>query len=269
MNEGELAKFILQHVTPQMTDIEMARRVILEYLGAQGMNFVHSENVLVPHVQQKLVKGPGPIPEGMTIKPDLNEMKAQLAAYQALHLLHTAGALIVAGPLILGGQRGFTVENNRGTVPSPQIWIPASYLYYGLAIPFQGSMFRLASGDVYLSSLDETLLSSRVKRCLQEAIDAFRHGLYLSACMNAGAASESMWMELGRLVHQKVMATKELTDALTKNAVIAKVIDATWNALNYHAKATLTSIIQFDVDQRLFKEKADRLRDRGSVNLFV
>lgn len=42
MNETELAEFILQNSAPQMTDIEMARRVIHEYLSAQGANYVSS-----------------------------------------------------------------------------------------------------------------------------------------------------------------------------------------------------------------------------------
>jgi hypothetical protein len=124
-------------------------------------------------------------------------------------------------------------------------------------------MSRLASGDVYLSTLDQTHLTSRAKRCLLEATTAFKHGLYLSATLNVGAASESLWMVLGRLVDQKTSSSKKLSEELKRSyPSTGLIIDEAWHALVSYADAQLRSVFANAAERTIFKDHADRLRER-------
>src|SRR5439155_24690634 len=107
-----------------------------------------------------------------------------------------------------------------------------------------------------------THLPSRVIRCLKECGDAFRHGLYLSATMTVGAASESLWMELGRLVcNKKVSGTTKLAEELNNPMPnIGRVIEPTWNALLTNHSGLLQSI--FNGERNKFRLYAERLRER-------
>src|SRR5207244_4306639 len=88
-----------------------------------------------------------------------------------------------------------------------------------LATPFQsGQRFRLASGDVYLSHLDQNRLPSRARRCLRESVEAFKKDLYLSATIAVGAASESLWMSFGVLLLDKKLSGYRALEKAFKNA---------------------------------------------------
>jgi hypothetical protein len=67
----------------------------------------------------------------------------------------------------------------------------------------------------------------------KECGDAFRHRLYLSATMTVGAASESLWMELGNLVCSKNLPgiTKLATELNNPMPNIGRIIEPTWQTL--------------------------------------
>jgi hypothetical protein len=67
------------------------------------------------------------------------------------------------------------------------------------------------------------LLGARGARCFQEAVRAFRRGLYLAAANLAAAASEAAWYGLGQLVVQADGTRTALRNALD-NDNTAKVI---------------------------------------------
>ncbi len=258
MNQTELAQFIQQHTAPGMVDTEMAKQAIPSYLSEQDKKYVEVQ-FLITAVRQKLGFERGPVPEGYSpISPDLYEIKARVAALEAIQLLHASGAIVGAGQIPnYNEQQPFS--GNSGVV----VWMPATYPFYGLSTAFRSTMSRLASGDVYLSTLDQTHLTSRAKRCLLETTTAFKHGLYLSATLNVGAASESLWMELGRLVDQKTSSSKKLREELKRSyPSIGLIIDEAWHALVSYADAQLKSVFANVAERTIFKDHADRLRER-------
>jgi hypothetical protein len=69
------------------------------------------------------------------------------------------------------------------------------------------------STDEFVAGLG-TLLSARAVECLDEALAAFRRGLYLSAVNLLGAVSEAAWYRLGELLEP---AVPDLTEALANH----------------------------------------------------
>lgn len=274
--ESELAEFIYTHALPEALDVEAARRLILDELRTLPPYRTETAEALISHVRDRFIAnwGKGPIPEGQdAIDPDLHAVKAEMAASEALQSLHALGVIVASGDRVVlkGGSTAsgdvakFVVRSPRRSVPVLDVTIPfpAVHYSYRLATPFRGASFRIATGDAYLSHLDQSLLPSRAKRCLQECVDAFRHGLYLSAAMNAGAASESLWMEVGRLVDAKTLSTKKLGDELKKPYPnIGVVLEEAWQALVSHCPDILSTIFATSSERTIFKQHADRLRDR-------
>ena len=244
MNEVELAEFVTKYVQPNVLDVEIARRKVLARLSEEQAWAIVTSAELVEKISKEMAPDPFPTPDGyISLTPDLNVVKAKIAVREALQSLHAEGAIVAIGvPGSLPGpeQATFSYHHARGMggLPNTSVYYPVVNHAYRLASMFQGDKYRLASGDAYLSHLERFALTSRAARCLAECVNAFRHGLYLSAAMNAGAASENLWMELGRLTYAKTGNTKAL-DAELKRPYpsIGVVIDQTWQALTSHADA--------------------------------
>ena len=263
----EQASFIYHHALPEPPDVETAKRILVSYLSALPLHKVESSTVLVTQVRLQLAREPGPTPPGeMSIQPDLYELRAELAAREALQLLHASGALVAIGQFTTGNgpeEQAFSVRNPRrwGGADGVRMFKPAIYHSYRLATGFQGEHVRLSDPDVYLSHIDQQRLPPRARRCIREAIDAFRHGLFLSATQNLGAASESLWLRLARAEAENVSAQELQRELAKPHQTIAKVIDLTWTALQSHRKRDVIDVVIAPTDQLLFKQHADRLRD--------
>lgn len=269
MSNLVVESFVLEYTLPQMINIEMARHILLDEFSIHPSASLMRSDSFVHLVRRKLFEENGPTHEGFSFAPDLNEVKAKITTNEAVQSLQTDGALIGADSLVVGNM-SVRYISSRGDSASFLISLPSVYSAYRIAAAFRGELFRLASGDIYLSQLDRAQLPPRVRRCIDECISAFRHGLYLSATMNVGAASEGLWMELGILVHKNINATEGLTRAFKKtHTSIADVIEEAWNALRNHAKDQLNSVFTDGTQQRLFKEHADRLRDRRNYALHI
>lgn len=68
---------------------------------------------------------------------------------------------------------------------------------YRLAPRHRGRAPWFADPDVFADDLQALGLDARARRCIDEALASYRHGLYL-ACMNLlGAASEAAWYAAG------------------------------------------------------------------------
>ncbi|MGH2505074.1 MAG: hypothetical protein ACRDID_21400 [Ktedonobacterales bacterium] len=261
----EQARFIVEHTQPQPPDIEVAKRIIVAYLADLPPLKAESSAMLVTQVRMQLARDPGPIPPGWSsIVPALNVVRAEFAAREALQLLHASGALIAHGPLSARVEREeqqFSVQNPTSSGPSNVVLsVPAVYGFYQLATGFRGAHARLADPDVYLSHIDLSQLPARARMCIREAINAFRHGLYLSATLNLGTASENLWLQLARAVAAKT-PTNDLQRELAKPyQAIARIIELTWTALQSHLKKGVLDDIVIPPDQPMFKQHADRLR---------
>jgi hypothetical protein len=266
MDQGRAA-FMNEHITPSAVEIEEAKSTILEALSQLSPTATPMRPP-VDLVRRALCDGPSPVPPGYTtLSPDLNEVKAIIITYEALQALHAEGAVVAYGgsPPSEAGSFGYTDERGgMGPVAGVTYQYPSVHGSYRLAMRFQGDRFLLADGDVYLSRLPKDRLPSRVQRCLREAVSAFRHGDYLGAAMLVGAASESMWMQLGRLMCDKrYPGTEELADDFEKGkAQVGNVIRVAWGVITARPNKPLRAIFANQGEQEVFKSLADRLRDR-------
>ena len=78
-----------------------------------------------------------------------------------------------------------------------------------------------AEPDLFMADLDGVFLDDRAKRCIDEALAAFRHGLFLACANLLGAASEAAWYASGERLRQ---LDPQLGKALDDDRT-AKVID--------------------------------------------
>jgi hypothetical protein len=279
LDTNELREYILSYTMPEMLDIEMAKRNVLEHLSSQPIGHMEKSEILIRRACPTVFAEKGPIPPGfMSITPDLNYVKGEAIACEAIQLLHTSGALVASGPLIRGGrilletdttQVSFqaTYSHGSGTPRICTVSLPAVYYEYRLSTAFQRQNARLASGDVFLSRLDQTQLHSRAKRCIRESIDAFKVGLYLSASMSIGAASESLWMKLALLLASKpdIQATSDgakLAKMLEKSPQIGEVIETTWKLITNHRLTQRNKVLPTVPDRTIFENQTERLRSR-------
>ena len=195
----ELIKYVRIHAQPDSLDIEVARQIILDHLHivSQSTFDTIGFNQLLSVVinQKQLFDKPITVENGYEplLEDELGNVRAELAAREALLSLHANGILIACGGLITSSdghspfQKQVIIKNNNQPYPyyiQPQnigtIDLPSVHFSYRIAALFRDDQtFRLASGDIYLASLNQAKLPSRAKRCLRECVDAFKYGLYL------------------------------------------------------------------------------------------
>lgn len=105
MDTNELRDYILDYTMPEMLDIEMAKRNVVEHLSSQPIGHMEKSEILIKRACPTVFAEKGPIPPGfVSITPDLNYVKGEVIACEAIQLLHTSGALVASGPLIRGGR---------------------------------------------------------------------------------------------------------------------------------------------------------------------
>jgi len=267
--EAELKEYVHRHTLPSMVDVEMAKRIILEELNLSSFSNrgVATSDVLIARVNANLNREKGPTPEGYTqIAPDLNIVKWNVAAREAIQILHATGVIIAIGsPVQYNEEQKFSVTHFHGGGGAGEAYYPSVAPKYRLAAGFrEDQSIRLASGDTYLSHLDQSRLPSRTKRCLRESVEAFKRGLYLSATVAIGAASESLWMSFGRLILSKNLSGFERLDKEFCNAYpnAGKVLGIVWDVLRSECKAELRQVFPVSGEEKAFKEHAERLLER-------
>lgn len=267
MNVTELQTYLLTYTKPSLLDIEMAERAILEALSSSPlceMPYVEV-SALSSQVYNRLGIEKWPVPaEFHEVQPDPNRVKTEFATREALQRLHGSGSLVAFGMARTQSEgideARFSVRHAHGGGPAGDVFLPTVYRAYHLATPFRNAeRTRLASADVYLSHLDQAHLPSRAKRCLRESVEAFKKGLYLSATISVGAASESLWMSFGRLLLDKKLPGYLQLEKAFKNAYpnAGEVLKATWDILRSECSNELKQIFLTRGEQDAFKSYAD------------
>lgn len=243
----------------------MAERAILEELSSfADVPYVEVSSI-ISRVITRLQVESWPLPAGfLEILPDPNHVKAQIAIMEALQKLHSSGSLVAFGMARTPSEGiheiRFSVRHGHGGEGAGEVYLPTLYHAYHLTTPFRDSEHvRLASGNVYLSHLDQTRLPSRAKRCLRESIEAFKKGLYLSATIGVGAASESLWMSFGRLLLDKKLPGYPQLEKAFKNAYpnAGEVLKSTWDILRSECSSEMKQIFLTKGEQDAFKGYAD------------
>jgi hypothetical protein len=267
--EEELKEYVHNHTQPSMLDVEMAKRIILEELSSSAFSDkgVATSDVLISRVNASLSHEKGPTPEGYTrIEPDLNYVKWSIAAREAIQVLQANGVIIAIGlPVNYNEEQRFSVWHPHGGNGAGEAYYPVVAPKYRLAATFrEDQSIRLTSGDTYLSHLDQSRLPSRTKRCLRESVEAFKRGLYLSATIAVGAASESLWMSFGRLITNKKLAGyRRLENEFNRSYPNAgQVLSITWDILRSECDNELKQTFSVGGEQKAFKEHAERLLER-------
>ena len=269
MFEEELKEYVHRYTQPSMVDVEMAKRVILEELNSPSFSErgVATSDVLIARVNANLNREKGPTPEGyIAIEPDLNYVKWNIAAREAIQVLQATGVIISIGsPIAYNEEQRFSVTHLHGGNGAGKAYYPFVFPKYRLAATFRADQsIRLTSGDTYLSHLDQSRLPSRTKRCLRESVEAFKTGLYLSATVAIGAASESLWMSFGRLITSKRLVGYERLEREFSNAYpnAGQVLNNVWDIIRSQCMIELRQVLPTGGDQKAFKEHADRLLAR-------
>ncbi len=267
--EEELKEYVHRHTQPSMVDVEMAKRIILEELNSSSFSDrgVATSDVLIARINANLNREKGPTPEGYTqIAPDLNFVKWNIAAREAIQILHATGIIIAIGsPVHYNEEQRFSVTHLHGGNGAGEAYYPSVAPKYRLAAAFrENQSIRLASGDTYLSHLDQSRLPSRTKRCLRESVEAFKRGLYLSATVAIGAASESLWMSFGRLITSKKLAGYGRLEAEFNRSYpnAGQVLSIVWDILRSECKTELRQVFPVSGEEKAFKEHAERLLER-------
>lgn len=267
---SEAAQFVYEHVLPQATDVQAAKGTIMEYMKDQPRGTAVAVGYLFTEVRKRLAPSTGPVPPGYSsVKPDLHELRAELAAREALQQLHGQGALLAHGQFTTSGgadERSISgvTPHYSGPISDVRIPVPEVRHGYSLAAAYAGEQFVLADGDIYLSQVNRGALPSRVRRCLAEAVTSYQHGAYLSASMNLGAASEALWLRLGKLMQDKGFpGRKTLDQELGKPYPSAgALMDAAWGVLKQQGGTQLKQVFPTTGDRIGFMQLARELRDR-------
>lgn len=274
MFEEERKDYIHGHTQPTMLDVELAKRIILEELNSSAFSErgVATSDVLISRVIADLHHEKGITPEGYTlIEPDLNYVKWNIAAREAIQTLHASGIIVAIGlPAHYNEEQVFHFTHPYGTNPTGKVYYPVVAPRYRLAAAFRKEQnFRLTSGDTYLSYLDQSSLPSRTKRYLRESVEAFKRGLYLSATVAIGAASESLWMGFGSLIINKKLAGFERLEREFNNSYpnAGQVLTIVWDVLRSQCITELKQVFSTGGEQKAFKEHAERLLERRNYGI--
>lgn len=267
---SDAAQFVYDHALPEAIDIQSAKGIILRYLAEQPRNVGIKVGDLIGAVCKQLATSAGPPPPGyLSVKPDLNVIRADLAAREAIQQLHGQGALIAHGQFAGNsgpGEQAISSKtaHSEGAIPDVSISYPEVRQAYSLATAYRGENYLLADGDIYLSQINMKSLPSRARRCLREAISTFQHGDYLSTSLNLGAASESLWLKLARIVEVKGYpgGTKLEGELLRPYPSIGVLTDVTWHLLESHADGELKQVFPTKGDRTAFMQQAAVLRER-------
>lgn len=83
---------------------------------------------------------------------------------------------------------------------------------------------RLYDHDIYLEALTTLELDDRPRRCLYEALGAYRRGLYISCGSLLGAVSEAAWFSLGEAFRGESKAWADLLDRGTFRELQKKIL---------------------------------------------
>jgi hypothetical protein len=173
--------------------------------------------------------------------PQVMRVRMQVAATEALADLAAQGMVV---PIQDGDTSGGNITvpvggiqwsgGARLSIPTPRV-----DTHYRLVRGLAGrSDFRFFERTQYVSGIED-LVGTRGARCVQEALDSFRRGLYLSSANMLGAASEAAWYTVAEAIPT---VSKQLTDALEAEST-AKVVRLTAEHLISHGGRVRTVVL--------------------------
>ena len=214
-------------------EIARAKILILNALAAGPQELEDLRAVLVDaegleRHPSKAEKVNMPWPDDPEWRPDpshpaIARVRLSDAAEQALEQLSAAGVLseleqLANNYVTVSIQRGGSGFGHRVPRAGPRL-APAYRLDSGVD---DGSL-AILDADIFSEDLTALALDPRTQRCLEEALAAYRRGLYLACASLLGAVSEGAWYSIGEQLRTETGALARALDA----GQIARVIELT------------------------------------------
>lgn len=212
----EVEEKIRSALKPSRTEVVRAKQMITSLVsGAESVGIgriqrvlIEAEGVREPEQNEKLTMAePNDVSDAdLKALPLIAHKRLALAACEALVDLESQGLLVEVatvppneGPhrAVINANHDVTIGlqyRNLGTSVHLRSPVPQFSDGYRLAPRYADSGFPwFAEPDLFLADVDELWISTRARRCVSEALEAYRKGLYLACATLLGTASEGAW----------------------------------------------------------------------------
>jgi hypothetical protein len=246
----EVEELIRSALRPTRTEIIRAKGLILDLTKTGGVIgigqlqrvLIEADEIREPQQGEKLViESPDDYSEqDLRGLPLIARMRCARAACEALVDLAAQGLLVAVanappgtGPhsVVIGQGAPLTVGlqyRTLGTSVQARTDLPHFPDGYRMLPRYVDSELPwFLDSDLFVEDLALLPISERARRCIGEALEAFRRGLYLASVNLLGTASEGAWFSAAeKLAHLDERLEKELEkDATPALTVRKKVID--------------------------------------------
>lgn len=217
-------------VTPSAYDVAIASEVILEALRTTGYQGTRG---LFEPIEQRMASEPVPDVvrdiEGVT-EADVRRIRAAATTMTALAELEASGAILPTGSPPYEHSGWHVAYSKGGFATSYNV---DGMFTYRVAAGYRPRLADVRSPlidspGVFLAHLPPSM-GTKVRRVLEEAVHAYRDGLYFGTAVLLGVASEAAWGQLARTVqgatgnpHLKKLLDDPLTSA---NAIQQKTME--------------------------------------------
>jgi hypothetical protein len=229
-----LAELLEEVVQPSRSDIVEAKRVLL---SAVADGSAHSSDVLVrtlaesrgvamPAERSRLdIPSLEAMPETVTAShPIIENIRLQVAATEAVAELESEGILVGAerdsskpwSPLVPYNVPWSMQGTSSGV--RLELQLPTLEPEYRLPHRLRDREPSLFDPDLFLDGLEALALTAQTRQIAEEALQAYRRGLYIACASLLGALSEGAWYSLGERLRG---VSGKLDDALDKDATAA------------------------------------------------
>lgn len=228
-------------VLPSWSETVRAKRKIVELLAdgephgigsiQQVLHLIDDVPVHLGHRPKIEVPSAGDIDRIVTPShPIIAHYRLAWAATEALVDLMTLGLVVEVGDPPTYESSHPLLDRNRSTV-GYEVAGHGSGTQLQPAVPPLGRAYRLvprhrerapwfADPDLFSDQLGDLGLDARARRCLDEALAAYRRGLYLACTNLLGAASEAAWYAAGgRLRHLDDQLAKAIDGERTSRVI--------------------------------------------------
>lgn len=241
---------LCEAMQPSRMEVIAAKRVALnEFRGTNPL--LHAGTVLnrrledlgisiAPDPQERLeVREDAEVPFDRDA-PALLRRRTRVAVRQAMTELVAAGVAVqfpgtneLKVPIRLVGPHGVVDDHQPVWVNTP---LPAGEgrdssapegepLYAFAPRMTLDSGLEVLDSDFFVADLQGVELEVRARRCLEEALEAYRRGMYLSCVNLIGAVSEAAWYSAGEQLRDQDSALVKALDGDRTEQVLARVAE--------------------------------------------
>lgn len=255
----DLAAQFDKALRPTTVEIARAKGLILDRLWRGGAELIDLEQVLhtadgLPteqprHAPMELTGVAAIDPNDEHIRIERNRLAAKTALAELVSegLVNTQEDTVGNSQVSVPVHRAGTSWGQQSRQAAPKVFGRSAVLARRLV---DNPDLVVLDPDVFSSGIDGIGLDPRTRRCLEEALAAYRRGLYLASVSLLGAVSEGAWYAASERLRG---LNDQLDRALDGDATAARIQDRACDVLRQHQvpRATVTDL----------QATAGRLRD--------